>query len=161
MKLYEIKTQYEEILFKFRNAETEVELAEIADELAAIEGTLEEKLDNCGRVFRTLESEAEVYKQESRRLAGKANTLENRADRLRDYVGFVLGVGNKAKTALFDFSWRKSEAVKIEREDLLPESYKRTKTIVEPDKIIIKQDLKGGIEVPGASLATNFSLQIK
>lgn len=161
MKLYEIKQNYLELLTRFRQAEDEQELGEIADALADINETLEEKLDNCARVYRTLEAEAEVYKQESNRLRGKANILENRAERLKDYIGLNLGQGNKISTSLFDFSWRKSEQVVIDSELLVPDQYKRVTTISEPNKILLKQDIKMGAEVPGARLISNYSLQIK
>lgn len=161
MKLYELKNDYLILLQKFREAEDEQQLAEIADDLASLKDDIETKLDGCARVFRTLEAESEVYQQEANRLKGKANVLANRAERLREYVGQCLGVGNKAKTALFDFSWRKSEAVEIDREDLIPDVYKRTTVVTEPNKIVIKQDLKGGAEIPGVRLVERFNLQIK
>ena len=161
MKLYEIKAEYEDILHRFRQAESEEDLAAIAEELGKIEGKLEEKLDNCARVFRTLEVEAEAYKQESKRLAGKANVLDNRADRLKNYIGLCLGAGNRAKTELFDFSWLKSQSVKIEDETLIPDRYKRIETISEPNKAVIKKDLKDNVMIPGVSLVDSYNLQIK
>ncbi len=161
MKLYELKNDYLSLLEKFREAEDEQQLAAIADDLANLKDDIETKLDGCARVFRTLEAESEVYQQEANRLKGKANVLMNRAERLREYVGICLGVGNKAKTALFDFSWRRSEAVEILREDLIPESYKRTTVISEPNKVMIKEDLKAKKDVPGCTLSERFNLQIK
>lgn len=161
MKLYEMKEQYMQLLAKFREAENEEELAAIADDLGALTEKLEEKLDNCARVYRTLEAEAEIYKQEANRMKGKATMLENRAERLKDYIGQCLGKGTKLKTDLFDFTWRKSQQVVIENEDTIPEQYKRVTTISEPNKIILKQDLQMGAEIPGARLQDNLSLQIK
>lgn len=161
MKLYEIKHEYAQLLDRFREAEDEQQLAEIADEMAKLEGTLEEKLDNCARIYRTLDAESQAYKQEANRLEGKANVLENRASRLKDYIGFCLGAGNKAKTELFDFTWRKSSQVLVENPELLPQCYQRTKTTIEPDKMQIKQDLQCDMVVPGAKLITNYNLQIK
>lgn len=129
--------------------------------MALIEASLEEKLDNCARVYRTLDAEAQIYKQEAARLSGKANILENRALRLKEYIAYCLGEGNKAKTELFDFSWRKSEQVAIYEPSIIPKQYQRTKTTIEPDKILIKQDIKAGANILGAELVTNFSLQIK
>lgn len=161
LKLYQLTGTYGDLLDKFREAESEEDLTKIADELGILEGKLEDKLDSCARIYRTLEAESAAYKQEANRLEGKANRLENRASRLKDYIGFCLGAGNKAKTELFDFTWRKSEQVMIENPDILPQCYQRTKTTIEPDKILIKQDLKSDLAVPGAKLLTNLSLQIK
>lgn len=161
MKLFELKNEYLTLLEKFREAEDEQQLAEIADDLANIKDDIITKLDGCARVFRTLEAESEIYQQEANRLKGKANVLANRAERLREYVGICLGEGNKAKTPLFDFSWRKSEAVEIVSEDLIPDVYKRTTVVTEPNKVVIKQDLKGGAEIPGVRLVERFNLQIR
>lgn len=159
--LYELQEQYETILAKFYEAESEEEFAAIADDLAAIESSRDEKLDNCARIIRQLELDAEAAKTEGRRLLGKSNMLENRAERLKHYVGLCLGLGNKARTALFSFSWRKSEQVEIHREDLIPAQYQRVKNIVEPDKAKIKTDIKCGATIPGAALKEKLNLQIK
>ena len=156
-----MKDKYFELLTKFREADSEESMAALADDLGALEGDIEEKIDNCCRVFRTLEAESEVYKQEAERFKGKANTTMNRAERLREYVGFCLGQGNKMKTELFTLSWRKSQAVEITNPDLIPEQYKRVTTISEPNKVVMKQDLQAGAEIPGAALKDNLSLQIK
>lgn len=161
MKLYEIKNEYLGLLEKFREAEDEQELALIADDLENMKGELNEKLENCARVYRTLEAESEIYAQESNRLKGKSNILKNRAERLKDYIALVLGPGNKAKTELFDFTWRKSQSVEIEHSDWIPAAYMRTKVISEPDKILIKQDLQIGAEIPGVKLVDRLNLQIK
>lgn len=161
MKLYEIKNEYLSLLEKFREAEDEQELALIADDLENIKGELHEKLENCARVYRTLEAESEIYAQESNRLKGKSNILKNRAERLKDYIALVLGPGNKAKTELFDFTWRKSKSVEIISESLIPDAYKRTTVISEPNKIVLKQDLECGAEIPGAVLREKLNLQIK
>lgn len=161
MKLYEIKNEYLDLLEKFREAEDEQQLAMIADDLENIKGELHEKLENCARVYRTLEAESDIYAQESNRLKGKSNILKNRAERLKDYIALVLGPGNKAKTELFDFTWRRSKAVEIISDNLIPDLYKRTTVVTEPNKVILKQDLESGAEIPGARLVERFSLQIK
>lgn len=161
MKLYEIKNEYLELLEKFREAEDEQELAEIAEKLGELKDTLEIKLDNCARVYRSLIGESEIYEQEANRLRGKANVFKNRAERLKDYIALILQPGNKAKTELFEFSWRKSQAVEIDREDLIPDAYKRTTVVTEPNKIVLKQDLQCGADIPGVRLVERYNLQIK
>ena len=160
-KLYQLTGIYGDLLDSFREAESEEDLVKVADELAKVEGQLDEKLDSMARIYRTLQAEANAYEQEANRLSGKANILENRASRLKGYIAYCLGEGNKAKTELFDFSWRKSEQVVINEPSIIPKQYQRTKTTIEPDKILIKQDIKAGADILGATLVTNLSLQIK
>lgn len=40
----------------------------------------------------------------------------------------------------------------------LPDMYIRRKESVEPDKIVLKEALKCGLEIPGATLVKNFQL---
>lgn len=51
-----------------------------------------------------------------------------------------------------------SESVKITGD--VPAAYSRTKTIVEPDKKMIKEALKEGADVPGAILERNTFLRV-
>lgn len=159
--LYELKKEYLEILEAYENAENEDELVEVAIQLGNIKGELSDKLDNCGRLYRNLTAEAEKFEAESDRLSRKASAIKNKAERLKNYIAFTLGDGVEAKTDLFKFSWRASVAVRIDNEDLIPEQYKRTKTVIEPNKKAIGDDLKAEIAIPGCSLETRKSLQIK
>lgn len=161
MKLYEITTQYQEVLDDMRDAENGEALAEIADKLAKIEGSLEEKLDNCARVLRSLEAEADVFEQEAKRLSDKARLLANHADRFKNYIALCLGEGNQIKTPLFSFRWLTRESVEVLSPDLIPPQYQRTKTTVEPDKKMIMQDIQNGAEITGARLIKKHHLQIK
>jgi hypothetical protein len=161
MKLYELKAEYEELLTRYRDAETDEEIAEVTAALQALEGSLSDKLDSCARVYRTLCAEAEVYDAEARRLRERAKIIGARAERLKEYIGNCLGHENKAKTALFSFSWRRSKAVSIIDESLIPDGYMREKVIAEPDKIEMKKDLECGATIPGVALVENYNLQIK
>lgn len=164
--LYEITGRYAEILRRFEEAESEAELASIADLLAQAEDTLEEKLDNCARVYRALCYESEVFAEEAKRLSKKSSALEGRAERLREYIGLCLGVGRSARSKLFSFSWRKSQSVEVDDMEALPEQYKRCETRIEPNKLVLKEVLTSGegeeqVIIPGARLVTKYNLQIK
>ena len=161
MKLYELKKEYLDILERYESAESEDELAEVAVLLGNVQGELSDKLDNCGRLYRNLSAEAEMFDAESDRLSRKASVIKNKAERLKNYIAFTLGSGVDAKTDLFSFKWRASTGVDVYRDDILPEQYKRTKVIVEPNKVAIKQDLEAGLDVPGCKLEKRSSLQIK
>ena len=56
---------------------------------------------------------------------------------------------------------RRSEAVEIEDEDLIPDDLFKSKTTRTPDKTPIKAALKGGQEIVGARLVqrTNWSIK--
>jgi hypothetical protein len=69
--------------------------------------------------------------------------------------------GEKFKTSRCAVSYRKTQAVKITDESLLPDTYIRRKVIEEPDKVAIREALKAGGKVAGACLEDRQSMTIK
>jgi len=61
---------------------------------------------------------------------------------------------------LFKLSFRKSESVKIDNEELIPNIYVREELVSTVNKKELKQALKNG-EVPGCHIETKQNLQIK
>ena len=125
-----------------------------------------DKVLDCGMVYRNIQVEAEVYKTESKRLADKATSLEKRAEGLRVYVEQQmeqLGI-DSIKGATFSVKFRKlPPLVVIVNQDILPKEYIRiTPEIKEPDKKKLLEDMTSGIQVQGASLKTDRrKLEIK
>lgn len=154
MRLIELTQKYESLLYKLEHDED----FQLESELDQTEELLESKLESCAWMMRNLELEAEAYKAEAKRLADKQKSRERAAERLKKYIAFCLRE-QPLKTKNFSFSFRKSEAVEILDEAALPEEYLRVKT--EVNKELIKQKLKNGIQIEGAALLTNLSLQIK
>lgn len=69
------------------------------------------------------------------------------------YEGKPVNVGN------FKLSYRKSERVEISND--IPLEYIVTTEVTRPDKIKIKEDLKSGKTIHGASIQTYNSFTIK
>ena len=67
----------------------------------------------------------------------------------------------KITTPLITASFRKSESVEIEDEKLIPMEYKVRKEEWKVDKVKIKEAIKSGAVVLGASISENNNLQIK
>lgn len=93
------------------------------------------------------------------------NDAEKLADRLRSYLASNLeacGI-EKVEGPGVSISFRKSAAVVIDGEDLIPAEYMRQKPAPapEPDKKAIADAIKAGIEVPGAHIEQRRSLSIK
>jgi len=69
-------------------------------------------------------------------------------------------------TELVGIDWRlcvqptKAKLI-IEDESQIPESYKRTRTVIEIDQEALRQDLEMGVPVAGAKLEMNGSLRIR
>ena len=99
MKLYEIPGEITDLL--------DPETGEITDEEAL--GKLLRKWNN-GVEWLALEvknslAEAEALKKEKEAFAARQKTAENRAKRLKNYLGFLLN-GEKFKTDRVQISWR-------------------------------------------------------
>jgi hypothetical protein len=140
--------------------------ADYSKALSDINTEFNEKVLDCGMVYRNIQVEAEVYKTESKRLADKSNSLEKRAEGLRVYVEQQmeqLGI-DSIKGSTFTVKFRKlPPLVVIVNQDILPKEYIRiTPEIKEPDKKKLLEDMTSGIQVQGASLKTDRrKLEIK
>lgn len=135
----------------------------VTDTLEGLQGELEDKALNVAKFILSLEAEAEAMKAAEKRMADRRKSVEARADSLREYLtGQLVATGiTPPKDSEVALSFRKSEAVIIENEALIPQSLK--KHIPEqwtPDKTAIKAALKDG-EIPGAYIEKRQNLQIK
>lgn len=149
MSLYEIDQRIENCF--------DPDTGEIKEDLDALEIERAEKIDNIACFIKSLKAEAEAVKAEKANLYARQKALENKAERLQEYLQQSLQ-GEKFKSSRISISYRKSQSVKADT-SLLPEKY--TRTYVEADKTAIKEELKQGKEVKGAELVTNVSMIIK
>lgn len=130
------------------------------DELGKMEA---DKVDAFGQFLRLESGKAEVLKAESQRLAAKAKSSENRIASIKaHYLHIMQQHGlTKVEGGAYCIKVRESESVAVTAlVDTLPDVYKRVKTTVEPDKVAIKEGLKGGVEIEGCSLQKSYSLQV-
>jgi hypothetical protein len=162
MRLYEIADQFiklDDFLPDLENADDGQAYTELFDQL---QGELSDKVHGCCCVIRNSESEANALAHEIKRMAAKKKALENKAQRVQDYLEYSLRtIGqDKVKTSLFDVGFRKlPPSVVITDENAIPDQLCRTKR--EPDKTAIKQAITSGIEVPGAHMEAGERLAIK
>lgn len=158
MRLIDYTAEYLSLIDRMSYSDSELEQAEIAEALDAIEEKRDDKLEKCAWVYREYLAEESALDVEIERLKAKKQRAARNAEKLLSYVAYCLQ-GENAKTKSFSFNFRRSKAVEITGE--VPGQYLRVKTISEPDKKLIKQDLEAGAEIPGAFLKENLSLQIK
>lgn len=121
------------------------------------------KIENTGLWIKELLAEADAIKKERDALKEREDAAKRKAERLKELLGYALG-GEKFKTARLAISWRESEAVEItpvcdawcrEHGEFLREKPP------EIDKAAIKNALKQGGTVFGASLVKRQNIQIK
>lgn len=82
------------------------------------------------------------------------------ADKQIDYLLKLFKI-EKMQTEINELSYRKSEAVVLTDEAVIPTEYKKEKLTISIDKTEIKKALKAGTEVPGAMIEVRQNLQIK
>lgn len=122
------------------------------------------KVDGFAQFIRLETAGAEAMKEESKRLAAKAKTRENRIAYLKSrYMGAMQEHGlKKISGNAYTLSLRASESVAVTAMvDNLPPEYVREKVSREPDKLAIRDDLKAGKSIPGCELTKIYSLQIR
>jgi hypothetical protein len=153
MKLYEI----DEAILNCIDLETgEVIDTEQLDKLTMERET---KLENVACWIKELKAEAEALKAEKMVFAKRQQIAENKMESLKKYLAYALD-GQAFKTTRASVTFRKSQAVEIADIYKLDENYLRYKE-PEADKTAIKEAIKQGKTVAGATLVENTSVIIK
>ena len=163
MKLYEIDSAIEKLIAESIDEETG-ELLIDPEKLEELQMQREAKIESLALYYKNLTAEAKAIREEEVALAARRKTVENVAERAKNYLEFALK-GEKFKTPRVAVSYRKSTQVELETDfvewaqvhepDLL--RYKDP----EPDKTAISNALKAGKEIGKAWLVENTSMQIK
>lgn len=126
---------------------------------------LERKADNICLYVDHLNAIAKFRKEQSQRLAELAAADERRAQALTDYMLKVMTAlqpeATKFSLPTHELRSRRSEAVEIEDEDLIPDDMFREKVSKTPDKAAIKAALKAGQQIVGARLVSRTNWSIK
>lgn len=153
MKLYEIDQAILDCI--------DLETGEIIDteQLDKLTMEREAKLENVVCWIKELKAEAEALKAEKIAFAKRQQVAENKMESLKKYLAYALD-GQAFKTVRASVTFRKSQAVEIADIYKLDENYLRYKE-PEADKTAIKEALKAGQTVAGATLVENTSVIIK
>lgn len=136
-----------------------------ADELDALKIARDEKIEGLALWVKELNAEADAIKNERDALDERMKQKQRKAAGLKKYLQSALS-GAKFETARCKICYRKSQQVILTGEfddwakdnapDLLSVS-----TVYKPDKSAIKEAIKGGRQIEGATLIDNVSMQIK
>jgi hypothetical protein len=140
---------------------------EIIEELAIRRDNFSHKAEAYSKFILKLESEAEQAAAEIKRIQALKKAKENTVSRLRETLLAALMVFTEEdakgirryETPLAKLSTRKSQAVEVLDEQLIPADFWVIKK--EVSKSTISQAIKDGAEVPGAQLKDNISLSIR
>lgn len=138
----------------------------VADTLEGLSGELEVKATNVAMFCRNLEASADAIKNAEGLMAARRTAIENRANRLRQYLK-----DNMERTGVlkiegphFALSIKKNPpAVHVEAAELVPAEFMKQAPPPPPalDKKAVADALKAGKDVPGCRLEQGTRLDIK
>lgn len=153
MKLYEI----DQAIMDLVDSET----GEIIDIEAfdSLQMEREEKIEGIALYIKDLEAEAEALKAEKLAFAERQKVAENKVESLKNYLAYALK-GQAFKSTKAVVSFRKTQQVDVPDIYALDKNFLRYKE-PEADKTAIKEAIKAGQTVKGATLIENTSVIIK
>ena len=145
--------------------QTDPETGEVSgwEAVDALDIAFEDKAEAYALTIKNLLAFADSADAEADKLKARAKSAKNRAEHLREHLAqSMTAVGKtRVETARASVKFRRSEAVLITNDSLIPEDWWKVRVTREPNKVEIKKHLKAGEIVPGAELETRMNLQIK
>jgi hypothetical protein len=158
--IYQLTTEALEIASLLEENELTPEIEQV---LVINQDELKEKALNYAYVIRTFEDDVTSIDNEIKRLRSLKEAKTNSIERLKESISTAMNIYGieKVESPLLKLSFRKSEAVEITNEEVLPLSFKTEKVTYTPNKTKIKEAIKNGETVFGAILQINYNLQIK
>ena len=166
MTLYELTGNWLKV---FQMMEDTEDMEAVLDTLEAIEGGIEDKAENYGKLIRNLTADVESIKVEEERLAKRRRAISNNIEGLKDRLYFTMNAINKdrIKTDLFSFTIQNNPpTAKVENEDEFI-NWARSKDTrfirekVEINKKALADALKSGEVISGAELIQTRGLRIR
>lgn len=129
------------------------------DMFAALQMERDEKIENACLLIKNLRAEAAALQAEKLAFAARQKAVENKAESLQRYITDFLG-GSPFKTAKVAVSFRKSEALQIAENAVIPAEFLKPKA-PDVDRVGLKQAIKDGLLLDGVEIVTRQNLQLK
>lgn len=170
MNLYELTGTYKSVLEML--SDDDVPEEEVAEALSFIDGEIEEKAENYGKVIRNLEAEqaeldakAKNFKDEYDRLKARSKALGEKAAQMKQrlYDAMKQTGKTKIKGSLFSFSVAKNPQT-VEITDwfaAIQAGYVKQLKETDVDKATLKEDLKNGEVLEFAHLVQTEGLRMR
>lgn len=134
---------------------------EIEEAMMITEENFISKAEAYGATISEYDAQAEACAQEIKRLQAFKKTCENVSKRMKERISDAMMTFDKDKVTAgtFRFSFRKSTAVVVENEELIPEEYFRTERTICRKELM--DALKAGEVIAGAMIETRQTLQMR
>ena len=128
--------------------------------LEALQMEKSKKLRNIGCWILNLKSDIEALDAQEKVFKNRKKAAERKMESLKNYLSMFLN-GQKFECAEVKIGWRESESVEVTcPARTLPEMYLRFAE-PEPNKTLLKADIKAGKVIPGAEIVKKKSIQIR
>jgi hypothetical protein len=160
--IYKIQNDFQLIIAEVINNDGEI-TPELETALTINKEQLQSKAVDYCYVIKQLDYDCEQIDNEIARLNKLKKVRANLAERLKDTISNAMNLYDveKIETPLIKLSFRNSESVEITNESQLDACFIVTKTVSTPDKKAIKDAIKSGQLVCGATISYNKNLQIR
>lgn len=160
--LYHIQSEYQLILSELEDLDGEV-TPELEQRLMIAEHELQAKGACYGLVIHEYDAHTKVIDMQIERLEKLKKSYASKVEVLKSNIkNAMLHFGvDKIDSDMVKLSFRKSESVEIENQDLIPKEFIKEKISYTPDKTAIKEAIKSGQDVQGCTLIVNQNLQVK
>ena len=135
---------------------------ELETSLAINKAELQQKAVAYIYVTKSLEADVSTIDEEIKRLQALKASRVKTIDKLKETVKQAMEMYEieEIKTATLKINFRKSESVEVDP-DIISDIWCNIKTVKTPDKAKIKEAIKIGTAIRGASLKINRNIQIK
>jgi BioD-like phosphotransacetylase family protein len=161
MNLYEINKELQALIMSSVDEDGVIDedFESDIDELALAK---DEKLLNCAKYIKNEVAFISMLKEEEKALSERRKSIEKRVDSIKKYVLSNMEAGEKVKDAQAQIGTRKSEAVEIINETLIPKDLcNHVPESWRVDKTAVKTAIKSGKEIEGAKVVQRLNLTVK
>lgn len=159
--LYELQDRVRELAEELEHTDDLQLRAALIDELDALHVAVDDKIEAYCCVIKNFEAQEEMFRSELKRLKTVADRLSAARESMLQRMTALIEAGTAWSRGIHSLQWRKSRAVKVLDEKLIPTAYMREKLEYEPDKKQIMEDLKCGASIPGVTIEEKYNLTIK
>lgn len=152
---YQIAEQYQSIVDLLDEESDETMIEALSTAMDEIQDELQSKAENIVALLASWEALEGAIKSEVDRLRDRQKTLQRRSERLRGYViRHMQGRGiKKIETPLRNISLVQGrERVIVDDLDKLPQGTFDTEYVIKPDKKLIMERHKAGMDTEGAHI---------
>ena len=162
MNLYEITSDYQQLLDNLVDEETGEIKQEKLDELNSLTLSINDKCIAIASYIENLEADRKSIEEAKKKMCEREKRLKKATDNMKSYLLSNMEKLDikKISSPYFDISVRKNPpAVDMFDEWQVPPEYDRVK--IEKNIAKIREDLINGVIIPGAKLIQRNSLSIK